>query len=132
MDIGLIETLSEIYYRLNFLDNAGYFGRIPGGQIAQVSFPGDEAPQIVYAYICDVPIISTTSPQTTTAATTTTKAPTTTLATTSTPVVTTTTQAPTLSPLITIDGECEDVAFDLHSWENMGVGYFNLKFSEEG
>ena len=32
MDIGLIETLSETYYRLNFIDNAGYFGSIPGGQ----------------------------------------------------------------------------------------------------
>ena len=32
MGMGLIEPLSETYYRLNFLDNAGYYGSIGGGQ----------------------------------------------------------------------------------------------------
>ena len=32
MGMGLIEPLSQTYYRLNFLDNAGYYGSISGGQ----------------------------------------------------------------------------------------------------
>ena len=85
--------------------------------LGQFSFEAGPNPELFFAQICK----NSNPPTTTTpATTTTTQAP------------TTTTEEPTVSPDVTTDGECESVSFDVQDWENLGVGYFNLKFSEEG